>query len=355
MNNMRLLLLPCVLVSAIAVAASGPMTVTDTYGDVITLVAGHESLQKWVLPDQPKHPKNNKPTPERVDLGKSLFFDPRLSGTGAMSCASCHSPMFGWSDGLATASGDSDLVLGRASPTVFNTAFNPLQMWDGRKRTLEAQAMGPMLASVEMNIAPAVLFERLRSIPGYRDMFEKAYPGEPINDMTLSKAIANFERTIISNNSPFDHWIKGDADALNDDEIAGFALFIDPDKGNCSACHDGANFTNSSFHNLGLASFGEENPDVGRYAQLPLKSMYGAFKTPTVREAANTAPYFHDGSAKDLTELVRFYMTGGIVKTSISPDLRPLNLSDKEVSQLVAFMESLSSPSEPFAMPVLPK
>lgn len=352
---MKLLFITLFTSSTLAVAAPNPMTVTDVTGDPITLTAGHSSLQKWVLPDQPKHPKNNAPTPAGVELGKMLFFDPRMSGSGAMSCASCHSPMLGWSDGLPTASGDRDLVLGRASPTIVNTGFNPVQMWDGRKRTLEAQAMGPMEASVEMNIDPRVLFERLRSIAGYREKFEQAFPGEPIDSKTLGKAIASFERTIVSNNSPFDQWVAGDQNALTEDQVAGFGIFIDPEKGNCAACHAGPNFTNSSFHNIGLASFGKENPDSGRYGHRPLESMRGAFKTPTVREASNTAPYFHDGSAKDLTELVRFYMTGGKVKTNISADMNPLDLSDQEVGQLVSFIEGLSSPSEPFTLPLLPQ
>ncbi|HEU4651063.1 MAG TPA: cytochrome c peroxidase, partial [Croceibacterium sp.] len=293
--------------------------VTDSAGDVVTLRAGHPSLKKWRLPATP-HPSDNAPTPQRVELGKKLFFDPRLSGDGNMSCATCHSPLFGWSDGLGTAKGFKSMVLGRASPTVFNTAFNSVQMWDGRKKSLEDQAMGPMEANVEMNMDTKKLFEWLNGQAGYRKLFEEAYPGKPIDADTLSKAIANFERTLVSRTSPFDQWVEGKKDALSPSQIKGFAVFIDPKKGNCAACHSGPNFTDNGFHNLGLRSHGSDEPDMGRFAQRPVASLKGAFKTPTVREAANTAPYFHDGSAKTLDEVVAFSAKGGIVKTNLSPD-----------------------------------
>jgi cytochrome c peroxidase len=346
----------CAFVAALAAAtAHAAPVVTDTDGQQITLQAGHASLQKWKLPSTPPHPEDNAPTAQRVELGKKLFFDPRLSGDGNMSCATCHSPLLGWSDGLPTGKGVKSMVLDRASPTVVNTAFNSLQMWDGRKATLEEQAMGPMEATVEMNMDTKRLFAWLNDNAGYRALFNEAYPGKPIDADTLSKAIASFERTVVSNTSPFDQWVAGKANAMTADQIKGFALFIDPNKGNCSACHSGPNFTDNSFHNLGLASFGKEAPDMGRYAQKPVASMKGAFKTPTVREAANTAPYFHDGSAKTLEELVEFYAKGGIVKTNLSKSMKELSLSKEEVAQLAAFMNALSSPAKPFVLPVLPR
>ena len=142
---------------------------------------------------------------------------------------------------------------------------------------------------------------------------------------------------------------------MSADQVKGFALFIDPAKANCSACHSGPNFTDNGFHNLGLASFGKENPDMGRYAQRPVASLKGAFKTPTVREAANTAPYFHDGSAKTLEELVDFYAKGGLVKTNLSKSVKELKLSKEEVGQLVAFVHALSSPPQAFVLPLLPR
>jgi cytochrome c peroxidase len=342
------------LLSGWAMAGAAPPVVTDTEGQAITLKAGHASLKKWQLPSSPPHPSDNAPSTARIELGKKLFFDPRLSGDGNMSCGTCHSPLFGWSDGLPTGKGAKSMVLDRASPTVVNTAFNSVQMWDGRKKTLEEQAMGPMEASVEMNMDTQRLFKWLNEFEGYRVLFEQAYPGKAIDADTVSKAIANFERTVISNNSPFDQWVAGKKDAMTAQQIAGFALFIDPKKGNCSACHAGPNFTDNSFHNLGLASFGKDNPDLGRFAQKPVASMKGAFKTPTVREAARTAPYFHDGSAKTLAELVAFYVKGGEAKGNLSQSMKPLPLDAQEQAQLVAFMQALSSPAKPFVLPVLP-
>jgi cytochrome c peroxidase len=247
------------------------------------------------------------------------------------------------------------MVLGRASPTVINTAFNGIQMWDGRKKSLEDQAMGPMEANVEMNSDMTKLFAFLNGNDGYKALFAKAYPGEAISAETVAKAIASFERTVISNNAPFDQWVAGKKDAMTADQVQGFALFVDPKKGNCAACHSGPNFTDNSFHNLGLASFGKENADLGRYAIRPLPALRGAFKTPTVREAANTGPYFHDGSAATLEQVVEHYRKGGDVTANLSKDMKPLDLSPGEVKQIVAFMQALSTPPKPFEMPALPR
>ncbi len=324
------------------------------YSDTV-FKAGHASLASWKLAKVPPYPENNKPNTARIELGKALFFDPRLSGDGNMSCATCHSPLFGWSDGLPTARGSKSQILGRASPVVVNTAYNSIQMWDGRKKSLEDQAMGPMEATVEMNMDIPRLFRWLNTNKEYIDMFSKAYPGEKIDDKTLAKAIASFERTIVSNTSPFDRWLAGDKKALTKAQVNGFKVFVDPNRGNCAVCHSEGNFTDNGFHNIGLASFGDENPDLGRYAERPLRLMKGAFKTPTLRDISLSAPYFHDGSAKTLMEVVEHYEKGGIVKTNLSPSIKPLKLTNKEKKHLVAFMESLTSPEKPFVLPILPK
>lgn len=339
----------------LSMAIPAPMTVVDPTGRSFVLQAGHETLQAWRLPEAVPHPEGNAPTPERVELGKKLFFDTRLSGDGNMSCASCHSPLYGWSDGLPTARGAKSMVLGRASPTVVNTAYNSVQMWDGRKKSLEDQAMGPMQADVEMNTDLDKLFAFLNANEGYRELFARAYPGEPIGPDTVSKAIASFERTIVSRDSPFDQWVAGRKDAMSADQVQGFALFVDPKKGNCAACHSGPNFTDNSFHNLGLASFGKSNADMGRFAIRALPALKGAFKTPTVREAANTGPYFHDGSAATLEQVVEHYRKGGDVTHNLSKDMKPLDLTATEVKQIVAFMQALSTPPRPFEMPALPR
>lgn len=316
--------------------------------------AGHASLKEWLLPKEAPYPADNKPNAARIDLGKKLYFDPRLSGDGNMSCATCHNPSLGWSDGLSTAKGVKSKVLGRASPTIINTAFNTTQMWDGRKVSLEDQAMGPMEAAVEMNMDTAKLFAWLSSNTEYKALFEKAYPSKPINGEVVAKAIATYERTAaISNNSPFDRWAKGDAKAMTAQQVEGFRVFNG--KANCVACHSAPNFTDNGFHNLGLASYGAPEPDMGRYAQKPVKSMKGAFKTPTLRDINTSAPYFHDGSVKTLMEVVEHYNKGGAVKADISPNMQELKLTQAEKEALVAFMHALSSPFKTINLPELPK
>lgn len=318
-----------------------------------TFKPGHASLQEWLLPAVP-YPADNKPNAERIALGKMLFFDPRLSGDGNMSCATCHSPLFGWSDGLPTAKGFQSKVLGRASPTVTNSAYNHLQMWDGRKSSLEDQALGPMLSSAEMNVDLNKAIKFLQANATYVGAFAKAYPKQGITDESLAKAIASFERTVISNNSPFDRWIKGDKKAMTKQQVNGFKLFVDPDKGNCAVCHSAPNFTDNGFHNIGLESWGQENPDMGRYAIKPIGLMKGAFKTPTLRDITLTAPYFHDGSAATLMDVVNHYETGGSVKTNLSPNMKALQLTPAEKNDLVAFMKALTTPPQAFTMPVIP-
>jgi cytochrome c peroxidase len=174
-----------------------------------------------------------------------------------------------------------------------------------------------------------------------------------VNAKTLSKAMATFERTVISNNSSFDRWVKGDAKAMTSQQVEGFKVFSG--KANCMTCHSGANFTDSGFHNLGLASWGDKEPDMGRYAIKPIGLMKGAFKTPTLRDVARTAPYFHDGSAKTLMDVVEHYAKGGVVKTNLSPNMKPLDLSADDKKALVAFMEALTSPYKPVQVPELPR
>ncbi len=343
-------------VSLFAIATLGGMFLGQTVlANDMNIVAepGHPSLQAFRLPDTPPAPANNAPTPARVELGKKLFFDPRLSGNGTISCATCHNPTLGWSDGLPKGIGINGSVLPRATPTVINAAYNHIQMWDGRKRDLEDQAMGPMEADKEMNADIDAVIRWLNENEGYRQLFARAYPGEPIDTDTLSRAIASFERTVISKDSPFDRWARGDRQAMTEKQVRGFRLFIG--KAECVKCHSGPNFTDDGFHNVGLASFGDPEPDTGRYKQVPLRLMKGAFKTPTLRDVTRTAPYFHDGSAATLEEVVRHYNRGGEVKTNLDPNIRPLNLTDEEVADLVAFMEALTSPFIEVALPELPR
>jgi cytochrome c peroxidase len=318
------------------------------------LKAGDPSLKEWILPATPT-PEGNALNAARINLGRHLFFDPRLSGDGNMSCGTCHNPALGWSDGLPTGKGVKSMVLGRASPTIINSAFNTIMMWDGRKKDLEDQAMGPMEANVEMNMDTAKLFKWLNATPGYMKLFEAAYPGEGINAGTLSKGMASFERTVVMKDTPFDKWLAGNAKAMTAEQVRGFDIFLDPEKGNCAACHSAPNFTDNGFHNVGLASWGNANPDMGRYAQKPIGKMKGAFKTPQLRGIALNAPYFHDGSAKTLLDVVKHYVSGGVVTTNLDPNIKPLKLSEQEQTDLVAFMHALTGTTPDITIPTLPQ
>ena len=318
------------------------------------LKAGDPSLAGWILP-LPPVPKDNVQNAARINLGRHLFFDPRLSGEGNMSCATCHNAGLGWSDGLPTSKGVKSIVLGRASPTIINSAYSTILMWDGRKKNLEDQAMGPMQANVEMNMDTEKLFQQLNANSGYRELFEAAYPGEGINEATLSKGIASFERTVVMNDSSFDRWLVGDKKAMTEQQVRGFGIFIDPAKGNCAVCHSAPNFTDSGFRNIGLAAWGTPNPDMGRYAQKPIMKMKGAFKTPQLRGIALTAPYFHDGSAKTMMDVVEHYDKGGEVTTNIDPEMKSLHLSAQDKEDLVAFMDALTGTTPAITVPILPQ
>ncbi|MBI2772420.1 MAG: c-type cytochrome [Burkholderiales bacterium] len=306
----------------------------------------------WRLAAVPM-PRDNPGTPARIDLGKALFFDPRLSGNGATSCASCHNPSLGWADGLKKAAGVGGAVLGRATPTITNTGYNTQFMWDGRAKSLEDQALGPMKAADEMNTDFPAMLERLRSQAGYVKMFEMAYPGEGISEATLAKALAAFERTVTSRNSPFDRWLAGDSRAMTQAQWRGYKVFSDPARGNCATCHSAPNFTDNGFHNIGIASTGTADP--GRYGIRKVASMRGAFKTPTLRDIELTAPYFHDGSAATLLDVVKHYERGGDDQSNLSADMKPLKLTEQDRTDLIAFLKALTGRPAKITAPELPR
>lgn len=296
-------------------------------------------------------PADNVANPARVALGKALFFDPRLSGNGSVSCASCHNPSLGWSDGQKTPVGINGQRLDRASPTIVNVAFNTQFMWDGRAKSLEDQATGPLVSEREMATDLRHMKLMLSSLEGYRAMFDKAYPGEAVSERTVAKALAAFQRTVVSRDSRFDQWLDGKRGALTQQEHRGYRLF--KGKANCIACHSGPNFTDNGFHNIGLA----EAADPGRYRLRALPSMRGAFKTPTLRDIALTAPYFRDGSAATLRDVVEHYNRGGVrpAPANLSPEVRPLQLTAAEIDELVAFMRALTGRQQHVTLPVLPQ
>jgi len=313
-----------------------------------------EQDRVWLL-GAPPEPDDNRSTPERIELGRALFFDPRLSGNGTLSCGTCHNPALGWSDGLRTGVGINGTVLGRATPTVVNTAYNTQFMWDGRKKSLEDQALGPMKTPQEMNTDFAVSLARLKAVPLYVAMFEKAYPGEGVKEETIAKAIAAFERTVVVNDSPFDRWLDGDRKGMTAQQYRGFKVFTDAGKGNCAACHSAPNFTDNGFHNIGIAHQGDGEPDMGRYNIRKVASMKGAFKTPGLRDIELTAPYFRDGSAATLKDVVEHYVRGGDDKSNLSATMKPLNLSEQEKDDLVAFMKALTGKRRDVSVPQLPQ
>jgi cytochrome c peroxidase len=294
-------------------------------------------------------PKENPYTPEKAALGKKLYFDTRLSVTSAQSCASCHSPGFGWGDGLAVGVGHGMAKLGRHSPTIVNAAWSAIFMWDGRLPTLEDQALGPIQSPGEMNMKLDQLMERLSAIPEYKPLFEAAFPGEGITAKTLAKSIATYERTVVSERAPFDAWIEGDEKAISAEAKRGFELFNG--KAQCAACHEGWNFTNEGFQDIGLPG-----KDVGRGEYLPaVIKMQHAFKTPGLREIGRRSPYMHDGSLATLEQVVDHYDHGGVDRPSRSDLMRPLGLTAQDKSDLVAFLKTLTSDLGPTAVPVLPR
>jgi cytochrome c peroxidase len=350
------------LFAAALAACAAPLfaadSVLDTHGDTLVLQAGHASLRKWLLPEEVPSPADNRLTPERAALGKKLFFDPRLSGTGQSTCASCHFPERGWADGFPKSVRFMGSVMTRASPSIVNLGYNTIFQWDGRSPTLEHQAINGASPTGSMNAGPPSPTDgnaNILKIPGYVDLFAKAYPGEGVTPQTIAKAISSFERTVVSSNSPFDQWVRGKADALTPQQVQGFRVFVDPAKGNCSVCHSAPSFTDNGFHNLGLKSFADKDADVGRFRQRPVALMKGAFKTPQLRDIAQTAPYFHDGSAATLEQVVEHYVTGGQVKTNLSPLMNPVTLTAEEKQALVAFLRGLSTAHPVFEYPVLPR
>jgi cytochrome c peroxidase len=294
-------------------------------------------------------PAQNPYTAEKAALGKKLYFDTRLSGAHLLSCASCHNPGFGWGDGQAKGVGHGMKQLGRRSPTIINAAFGEIFMWDGRAASLEEQALGPIKTDVEMNLPLDQLIARLQSVSEYGPLFQAVFPTEGITEGTVAKAIATYERTVVSGRAPFDAWIDGDEQAVSEAAKRGFLLFNT--KARCLSCHSGWNLTDDSFHDTGLP-----DADVGRGRQMPaIVKMQHAFKTPGLREIARRGPYMHDGAMATLEAVVEHYRGGGVDRASRSDLIKPLDLSDREVADLVTFLQTLSSDVGPTTVPVFPR
>lgn len=287
-------------------------------------------------------PPDNVPTPEKIALGEKLFRDPRLSANGKIACASCHDPRLAFTDGEPTGRGVTERRSKRHTPTLWNLAWAPTLLWDGRATSLEDQALHPLEHPDEMGNQLDRIVEWLSAEEDYRRDFQAAFPGDQaITPRNVLKAIAAYERTLVSPPTRFDRWISGDDGALTEEEKAGFAIFAG--KGRCIACHSGFAFTDHSFHDIGLPT-----DDLGRGPVLGVPEINHGFKTPGLRELAWTAPYMHNGSLATLEDVIRHYESGGISRPSRSKDMPDgLMLSDDERAALIAFLGTLSSDSAP--------
>jgi cytochrome c peroxidase len=292
-----------------------------------------------VLPQVPV-PADNPLSHAKIELGKRLFFDTRLSLDRSTSCASCHSPEKAFTDGRSRAKGFKGTVGPRNSPTVLNAAYNKFQFWDGRAASLDEQCKGPLMNPAEMNMVDEKhLVERLNNVPGYRKDFKKVFGSSPSLD-NVARAIASFERTLVTPNSRFDKYVKGDKSALTIEEKRGLIVFFG--KASCSECHKGPNFTDDKFHNLGVVSTPGGKEDVGRFAVTKDPADKEAFKTPTLRNVALTGPYMHDGSSATLEDVIDLYDRGGGDGPNKDKLITKLNLTAQEKSDLIAFLKALN-------------
>ena len=312
--------------------------------------------QNSALPKTPPIPKNNPQTKDKIELGKMLYFDPRLSKDGTVSCNSCHNVMNGGSDNRSFSAGVNGHRGGRSAGTVFNSAFYSVQFWDGRAASLEEQAKGPLINPIEMgNKDHKMVISRIGKIPGYVKMFKKVFKGKkPLNIDNYAKAVAAYERTLITPNSPFDKFIGGNKKAMSQAAQNGYETFKSV---GCVTCHSGPNFSGPTlpegtgffmkfptFENTEFDRKYKFTSDKGRFDVTKKKQDMYFFRVPTLRNIALTAPYFHNGSVQDLSEAVRV-----MGKTQLNKDL-----SDSQVKDLVAFLGALTGSIPPQTMPVLP-
>jgi cytochrome c peroxidase len=305
-------------------------------------------------------PSFNPMTAEKIELGRHLFYDTRLSTDGKISCASCHDPARGFADNVEISRGVHGLFGNRNAMALINLGHYDNYVWNGRFKTLEEHAPGPIFNKVEMGFGnddrnndgygdpdedTIILFRNLDGEPKYGKMFKAAFDDSVITIERIARALASFERTFVSNTSPFDEFNNGAKDALSANAIRGYMLFTDTRKTNCIGCHNGPNFTDGLFHDNGIVT---NTKDKGR-AELTGNSLdIGRFRTPSLRNAGLTWPYMHDGSISGssptaaLEEVIRRYRAGGIARSSKDEKIRPLDLTDQDVADIAAFIQSLT-------------
>lgn len=289
-------------------------------------------------------PADNPYSKTKAELGRLLYFDKRLSSNTTISCASCHRVQRAFTDERRLAVGINGNLGSRHSPTVINAVYQTKFFWDGRASSLEEQCLGPLGSTKEMTLIDNVHIahqqsqQRIKEIKGYIPLFDAVFgPGE-VNIYNIGKAIATFERTVLSGDSPYDRYVAGDKSAMTEKQIRGFQVF---NFVGCDNCHGGPNFTDGRFLNIGIG-MNVQNPDLGRYDVTKEDKDWGAFKVPTLREIETTYPYMHDGSLSTLEEVIDYYDKGGIPNKNLHPLMRPLHLNTEDQEALVSFLRALS-------------
>lgn len=328
--NMATKLLPSIIAGT-ALVATGAVVADDGFGDYRNRFEP--------LPYLPPIPAHNSLTEEKVELGNMLFFEPRISSSGVISCATCHNPALGWADRIPRAVGHDGQVGERNTPTVLNSGFFEAQFWDGREPDLEGQALGPIEADVEMAMDLDMALERLTEFDLYQEKFAAAYPedDDPINADNLAKALASFQRTLNTPNSPFDRYLRGDLSAISDQAKDGMVAFVD---NGCIACHSGPALTDSRFHAIQVPG----STDLGRYLVTGEESDKYRFKTPTLRNVAVTYPYMNNGATETLEEAVAI----------MGREMLGREFDDATINDMTAFLHTLTGEMPNFDIPALP-
>lgn len=313
----------------------------------------HDS--SWLLVD--KDPK--------VKLGQILFFDPRLSSSSQISCSSCHDPEIGWGDARRVSLGNDHLEGTRNTMSLLNVGSHRSFFWDGRSKSLEDQAVNPLAAHHEMDMETPLLAEKIAQIEGYKILFKNAYGNSDVSLEKIVTAIAAFESIIKSRQSRFDQFVRGEYQALNDQEIQGLDLFRR--KARCINCHNGTYFTDEQFHNIGLTYYGRKYEDLGRYNITKLAKDVGKFRTPSLRDIMKTGPWMHNGLFDNMTGIINMYNSGMHMLDDKAKDktdtlyprtdilLQPLKLTNEEKQALVAFLEAITATQYKMRRPTLPK
>ncbi|GAA4291919.1 cytochrome-c peroxidase [Aestuariibaculum suncheonense] len=312
-------------------------------------------------------PDNNPYSKEKEKLGKILFFDPRLSVSGQIACASCHNPELAWTDNSTRSFGHNRQTGARNSMTILNSGFAHSLFWDGRANSLEDQARFPIKDPVEMNEQLNIAVDKIAGIEGYKPLFESAFGNDSVSLKRIQYAIATFERTITSYKTRFDKFVEGDSTKLNNQEVLGLHIFRT--KARCINCHNTPYFSDNKFHNDGQTLFGTKFEDFGRYNVTKNVDDIGKFRTPTLREVSRTGPWMHHGHFPSLLDVVELYNLGnpapiqkkylGTARDTLipetSPILKKLDLNKTEIDALLAFMETLSSSRGRILIPELPQ